>query len=183
MDLVYIYGPPGVGKFTVAKEISKVTGYKLFHNQLSIEFVMSVFDFGDPSFNKLVLRTRAEIIEEAARNGISLIFTSAYAKGLNDKIVKDIIKRVERHGGRVCFVQLYCDKKVLLNRVRNKSRTGFFKIRSAKQLDKLLKRYNHLSAMPFRKSLSIDNTDIPPKKAARMIISHYKLKSGRKEKR
>ena len=86
MNLVYIYGPPGVGKLTVSKELQKLLGYKLFHNQLSIEFVKSVFDFGTPSFNKLVLDNRARIIEEAAIQGVSLIFTSAYAKGVNDGI-------------------------------------------------------------------------------------------------
>ena len=94
MNMIYIYGPPGVGKYTVSKKLSKLTGYKLFHNQLSIEFVMSVFDFGTPAFNNLVLKYRADMIEEAAKNGISLIFTSSYAKGFNDSIIKGIIRRV-----------------------------------------------------------------------------------------
>lgn len=175
MNLIYIYGPPGVGKFTVSKELSRLTGYRLFHNQLSIEFVKSVFDFGDPSFNRLVLKFRAEMIEEAARRGISVIFTSAYAKGMNDEIIRDLVRRVERHGGRVRFVRLYCDRKTLLDRVRRRSRNGFFKIRSKKQLAGLLKRYNHLSAIPFAESLEIDNTKTSAGRAARMILSHYRL--------
>lgn len=176
MDLVYIYGPPGVGKFTVGSELSRLTGYRLFHNQLSIEFVRSVFDFGSLPFNRLVLRFRAEMLEEAARNGVSVIFTSAYAKGLNDGIVKDIIRKVKKYDGRICLVQLYCDRKVLLRRVKGKSRHGFFKIRSSSQLDTLLKRYNHFSAMPFGKNLRIDNTQMPPDKAAALIMSHYGLR-------
>lgn len=174
MDLVYIYGPPGVGKYTVGRELSKITGYRLFHNQLSIEFVMSVFGFGNKAFNKLVLRFRAEMLEEAARGNVSVIFTSAYAKGLNDGIVKDIARRVRRHGGRVCFVRLYCDRKELLRRVMSKSRKGY-KIRSAEFLDSLLRKYNHLSKMPFASSLEIDNTRMPPKTAAAMIAKRYRL--------
>lgn len=179
MDLVYVYGPPGVGKFTVSKELARLTNYRLFHNQLSIEFVRSVFDFGDPSFNSLVLRFRAEMIEEAARRGTSVIFTSAYAKGKNDEIIKDLIRRVKRHGGKVHFVRLYCSRGVLLRRVQGRSRKGFFKIRSQGQLDRLLRKYNHLSAIPFVDNLEIDNTRVPPKKAAMMIISHYGLKRAR----
>ena len=175
MDLVYVYGPPGVGKFTVSRELARMTGYRLFHNQLSIEFVKSVFDFGDPSFNRLVLGFRREIIEEAARRNVSLIFTSAYAKGFNDPIIKDLARRVRRHGGRVCFVRLYCDRKELMRRVGSDSRKGFFKIRSRRQLDSLLSRYNHLSRIPFARSLEIDNTEISPRKAARMIVKHYGL--------
>jgi shikimate kinase len=176
MNLIYLYGPPGVGKFTVGRELAKMTGYKLFHNQLSIEFVRSVFEFGTEPFNNFVIRFRKEIIEEAARSNISLIFTSAYARGYNDKLMKDIIRRVERHKGHVYFVQLYCDREVLLKRVQSKTRSSFFKIRSAKKLNELLERYNHLSSIPFRKSLFIDNTNTSPRETAKKIISYYRLK-------
>ncbi len=176
MNLIYIYGPPGVGKFTVSKELSRLSGYRLFHNQLSIEFVRSVFEFGSPQFNRLVLEFRAKMIEEAAQSGTSLIFTSAYAKGINDKIVKGIIRRVEKHGGKVFFVQLYCDKAVLLRRVANKSRKSLFKIRSPRQLKSLIDKYDHLSPMPFARSLRIDNTNVPPEMAARMIIKYCRIK-------
>lgn len=176
MDIVYIYGPPGVGKFTVGRELARLTGYRLFHNQLSIEFVRSVFDFGTPVFNKLVLKYRAEMIEEAAKGNISLIFTSAYARGLNDSIIKDIIRRVERNRGKVHLVQLRCDEDVLLKRIKNASRRSFYKIRSPKKLEELLRRYDHTSSIPFRKSLCVDNTRIAPKAAAMKIIGYYRLK-------
>ena len=34
MKLVFIYGPPAVGKLTVAKELAALTGFKVFHNQV-----------------------------------------------------------------------------------------------------------------------------------------------------
>ncbi len=36
MRLVFIYGPPGVGKLTVARELAALTGFKLFHNHLTV---------------------------------------------------------------------------------------------------------------------------------------------------
>ena len=175
MNLVYIYGPPAVGKFTVATELSKITNYKLFHNQLSIEFVRSVFDFGSPLFNKLVLKYRAEIIGEAAKSGTSLIFTSSYAKGYNDKIVKDIISRVEKYKGKVCFVQLHCDKKELFRRVESHSRRTFYKINSKEKLEEFLTKYKPTTAIPFVQSLSIDNTKLSPKGTAEKIAKYYQL--------
>ena len=44
MNFIIIYGPAAVGKMTVGKELSKLTGYKLFHNHMSIEFVLQFFD-------------------------------------------------------------------------------------------------------------------------------------------
>lgn len=181
MNLIYIYGPPGVGKFTVGRRLARLTGYKLFHNQLSIEFVKSVFDFGTPVFNRLVLRYRAEIIEEAAKAGKPLIFTSLYAKGVNDSIIKDILKRVERHGGRICFVQLFCQEKELLRRIKSTNRRRFYKIRSVKKIKELMNRYDLLSPIRFRSSLYIDNTNITPQNAALKIIAHYKLKKRAKQ--
>jgi tRNA uridine 5-carbamoylmethylation protein Kti12 len=32
MKLIFLYGPPAVGKLTVAQELVTLTGYKLFHN-------------------------------------------------------------------------------------------------------------------------------------------------------
>lgn len=177
MNLIYLYGPPGVGKYTVGKELAKLTGYKLFHNQLSIGMVGSVFPFGTEAFNRLVLKFRRELIEEAAKQNTSIIFTSAYARGYNDRIMKDIIRRVEKHKGKVYFVQLYCDEEVLLRRVRHIRRKGLSKIRSPKILAELLNRYNHLSSIPFRDSLFIDNTYMSPKAAAREIVVHYGLRT------
>lgn len=34
MRLIFIYGLPATGKLTVAQELAKRTGYKLFHNHL-----------------------------------------------------------------------------------------------------------------------------------------------------
>jgi len=35
--LVFIVGPPAVGKMTVGRELSSLTGFPFFHNHLTIE--------------------------------------------------------------------------------------------------------------------------------------------------
>lgn len=45
MKLIFIYGQPAVGKLTVAKELEKITGYKILHNHLFVDLVRSVFEF------------------------------------------------------------------------------------------------------------------------------------------
>ena len=64
MKLVFIYGPPGVGKLTVAKELSNLTGFKLFHNHVSIDFASSVFDFGTAAFWHVVRQARHEVLSK-----------------------------------------------------------------------------------------------------------------------
>ena len=96
MRLVFIYGPPASGKLTVATELAKLTGFKLFHNHVSIQFVQSIFEFGTKTFRRLTGKYRLEMIEEAAREGIDTIFTFVYSKGEDDRFVKRVSKRSDR---------------------------------------------------------------------------------------
>ena len=45
--LCLVYGPPAVGKLTVAKEIAARTGYRLVHNHVSIDPVLSILGWDD----------------------------------------------------------------------------------------------------------------------------------------
>ena len=42
---VTIIGPQAVGKMTVGQELSKMIGYKLLHNHMTIEMVRLIFDY------------------------------------------------------------------------------------------------------------------------------------------
>ena len=46
MKLIFLHGLPGVGKLTVARQLAALTGFKLFHNHLTVDLVTSVFEFG-----------------------------------------------------------------------------------------------------------------------------------------
>lgn len=67
MKLIILYGPPGVGKLTVAKELAKLTGYKVFHNHLTIEPLAALFEWGSAPYNRLIHKFRSELLEAAAR--------------------------------------------------------------------------------------------------------------------
>jgi tRNA uridine 5-carbamoylmethylation protein Kti12 len=176
MKLLYIYGPPAAGKLTVAKELSKLTGYKIFHNHLTLDPVEVVLDWGSDRFFDLVNKYRLELMEAAAKEGIpGLIFTYVYGKGCDDSFVKNVIKRIKKHGGEVCFVQLYCSEAELLKRVKNPSRKSTKKIKKVKTLRRMLARYDLLSGVPHKNNLRIDNTKLSAKRAALMIQQHFGL--------
>lgn len=178
MKLIFIYGPPAAGKLTVATalaEKAEKTGLKVFHNHLSIECIQPIFEFGTPSFWKLVEMIRIETLAEAARAGQNLVYTFCYAKDKDDPHIEKVIKTVEENGGEVCFVLLACERAELEKRVVMESRKKFSKANNLVVLTEILDTYDLFSPVPGRESLQIDNTDLPAEEAANLIIGHYKL--------
>ena len=178
MKLVFIYGPPASGKLTVARELAKLTGFRLFHNHVSIQFVQSLFDFGTKPFDHLTDKYRTEMLEYAAKEQVNTIFTFVYAKS-DDPFVRKIIRKVNAHGGTVCFTRLRCDKDELERRVENKTRKTIGKIASKKLLNQMLTKFSLNSEVPFQQSLTIDTGKVSPRAAARKIAQHYSLRAAR----
>jgi hypothetical protein len=175
MKLIFIYGSPAAGKLTVANEIAKRTGFKVFHNHLSIDCVVPVFEFGTPPFFRLIELIRYEVVAEAAREGRDLIYTFCYAKDVDDAHAAEVARRVEDNGGEVCFVQLVCDKEVLKQRATEESRKLHGKASTPEMMDYFFKTYDLFSPVPGRETLRIDNTDLPAEEAAQQIMDHYRL--------
>lgn len=176
MKLIFIYGPPAAGKLTVANEIAAITGYKVFHNHMSIDLAESIFKFGTKEFTSVVEAIRMAVFEAAASSNLDgLIFTLVYAYPDDTDYVKSIVDLVEKHGGEVCFAQLTCSNEALEKRVTSEDRTCHTKIRTVETLHKLCAKWDMLTPVPFYKSLSIDNTELLPKEAALEIVSHYHL--------
>lgn len=175
MKLVFIYGPPAVGKLTVGEALAKQTGFRLFHNHLAVDAVKPVFDFGTSSFWKLVGQLRKEVLGEAAKEGVDTIFTFVYAKGEDDEYVKEIVRTVKSHGGEVCFVRLHCTPKELDRRVANKSRKKIGKLTSRSALAELASKFDITSEVPFAGGMSLDTTKASPEKVSAAIAKHFGL--------
>jgi broad-specificity NMP kinase len=175
MKLILIYGAPAAGKLTVANEIAAQTGFKVFHNHLTIDAIAPIFPFGTESFWKLVHSFRVETVAEAARAGQNLIYTFCYAKDADDPHVEKIFNAVETNGGEVCFVLLKCERKELEKRVLEESRKKFRKVNNLEVLSEVLDKYELFSPVNNHESLVIDNTHLSPEKTAKEIIEHYDL--------
>lgn len=160
----------------MAKALAKLTGFKLFHNHLSIECVQPVFEFGTDSFWKLVELIRVETLVEAARTGQSVIYTFCFAKDHDEEHVEKILKGVEENGGEICFVLLTCERGELEKRVLDEGRKKFSKASNLEILTEILEEYDLFSPFPGRESLQIENTKVPPEEAAKRIIEHYELR-------
>ncbi len=175
MKLLYLYGPPAAGKLTVAKELAALTGFRLFHNHLSIDAVRPVFDFGTDPFWRLVHSIREGVLAEAAREGVDLIATGVYAHPKDRETFERRFQAVESNGGSVCLVQLTCDRAELEARVGTPERIAMGKLANVDDLRATFAEFDEFSPIPGRESLCLDTTLLPPEAAARQIVAHYSL--------
>lgn len=178
MKLIFIYGPPASGKLTTAKELSKITKFKLYHNHLAHDLVESIFDYDkyQKIFFPLIEEINFFMISKAAAEKVpGVIMTNCYVHPDDEKFIRKIKDTVENNGGDVNFVQLFCGKTELLKRVTNESRKKYGKFKDPDKLEKKLKEKNLLHGIPFVDNLVIDNTHIPANKTADRIKDHYNL--------
>ncbi|MCX7783696.1 MAG: AAA family ATPase [Meiothermus sp.] len=172
MKLVFLYGPPAVGKLTVAQALGGLTGYKVLHNHLLSDLAEAVFAWGTPPFGELVRKLRFQVLELALQKNVSLISTFVYAAGQDDAQVQEIKAFVEAGGGQCVFVQLRCKPETLLERVEEESRRQFKKLGNVQVLERLLQEYELFQPVPFADSLQIDTDELSPAQAAQAIVAY-----------
>lgn len=178
MKLIILYGAPGVGKLTVAKELVKRTKYALLHNHLTFDPFRAILPVEHPRFWTHVNHFRKQLFSLAAKEKIrGIITTLVYMK--NDagvhKYIRSLMRIMKKEGGSVFFVRLHCHEKELFRRVEHPSRKQFLKIDTVRKLKQLMRKKDVCSAIPFVKSFTIDNTHNPPKNCAQMIAKHLRI--------
>jgi hypothetical protein len=181
MKLIFIYGPPAVGKTTIGSKLAKLTGYKFFFNHLTVPAVKALFPghkdrSRDEEYWQLLKRLRFDTIETAADAGIDTIFTVAYQGAIDDGFVDEVVDIVTSRGGEVHFVQLIAPKDVLVERVSNKSRKDFHlgKMTTPAHLNEAL-HPGMYEPVKYKGILTIDTSKVSAVDAAAQISDHFRL--------
>jgi hypothetical protein len=168
-QLVFLYGPPAVGKLTVAEELAQRRSFRVLHNHVTIDAVVTVLPFGTEAFWGAVGRLRRDLVAAAAREGIDLVYTYVFAPG-DEPHVDAIAAAYEEAGGTVTFVQLVAPIDELLRRVGNASRSAHGKIIEPEPLQRLLSEHDVFTSIPGRESLTIDLGVMSAAEAAELIV-------------
>jgi hypothetical protein len=171
MKLLFVYGPPAAGKFTVSARVAEMTGLALFHNHLVVDTVASVFPFGSPSFVRLREQFWMNVFEAAVAEDRSLIFTFQPEGSVSPEFAPRVVELVRRAGGEVLLVQLKLSADGQLARIANEDRAKFGKMRDAELLAKLQAEFEACErAMPAA-DLVIDTETVAAEAAAAMIVA------------
>jgi len=176
MKLIFLHGMPGVGKLTVASELANLTGLRLFHNHLTVDLVLSLFEFGSQPFVELRERIWLDTFAQACDAKLEgLIFTFAFEKTVREEFVPNVVRLVESKGGEVVFVNLYCDSAELEKRLTDPARGKFGKLTSLELFRELNSNgtFDTPDNVPDR--ISVDITNITPLEAAQKIATELNL--------
>jgi adenylate kinase len=170
MKLIFISGLPGVGKLTVAKEVSALTGYKLFHNHLVVDLLLSVFEFGTAQFVELRESIWLSVFEQACRAGLpGLVFTFNAENTVRQSFIPKLQETVAANGGAICFVALVCDEDELQRRMDTPSRRQYTKLTSWAKYQELKAAGAFSTPKLPAPALIVDTGKLDPKSAALRI--------------
>jgi hypothetical protein len=192
MKFVIIFGPPAVGKMTVGYELAKLTGFRLFHNHMTIELVLNFFSFGQPPFQRLVGEFRRRIFEEVAASDLpGLIFTYVWALDqASDKAFIDEVCTIFREkDGEVYLVELEAEQSERLR--RNETEFRLSQKPSKRQVEESRRRLlegdlkyklNSTGDFFFEENyIKVNNTNMSAFDAARTIMNGFGFSSLRDE--
>lgn len=171
MKLVLLYGPPAVGKLSVAQALALCTKFRILHNHLFINLSHTLFEPGTEASRAFAREVRQVSLDAARREGISgIILTTVYARD-RDSYLLSLCDHAEAQGDDVCLVHLTCAVGVLEARVTNPSRTAFNKLITVDGLrGKLAELDEPFGVIEGRPSLSIRTDDLTPAEVAERVI-------------
>jgi hypothetical protein len=170
MKLIFLYGMPATGKLTVARELASITGYKLFHNHLAVDLLLSLFEFGSPPFVVAREEIWFSVFEQAARAQTpGLIFTFAPEATVRPSFIPEVIKKMQNLGADVDFFELTCPIIELKRRLGDSSRSQYQKLTSISLFEELHAAGSFEAISMPSPRLSIDTSTCTPARAALQI--------------
>ncbi len=180
MKLIFIYGLPATGKLTVAKDLTAITGYKLFHNHQVVDLLLTVFDFGSPAFVALREEMWLSVFDQACRSQMpGLIFTFAPEATVRPDFIARTQSTVAAAGGELDLIELTCPFPELKRRMGSLSRLQYKKLTSVPLFEQLHQEGSFdASYMPTPK-LSIDTSQCSSARAALLIARTLELMAAK----
>jgi AAA domain len=171
LKLIFIYGLPATGKLTVAQELSRFTGYGLFHNHLVVDLLLSVFEFGSVPFVELREQIWLSVFEQASVSQVAgLIFTFNPEKTVRPVFIERVPDLVTSRGGEIKFVELVCPLAELKRRIDSPSRLHYRKLSSPALFEELYEAGEFDTSHMPRPVITIDTSLCGPAEAAARIM-------------
>jgi hypothetical protein len=177
--IIYLIGFPGVGKYTVAKQLNDISNIRLVDNHLVNNVVFSLIRRTDEKLPRAVWDNIGKIWDIVANTvstishiNDSFVFTNVLFEEDEDRAWYERVKAVaQARGAAFVPVVLHCSREEILSRVVATSRAERMKLVNSEKLSKSLDEKAILS-FDHPNKLILDNTHLSAEETARLIVKH-----------
>jgi predicted kinase len=181
--IIYLIGIPAVGKYTVAREIGRLTGARVVDNQLVNTPVFSVigydgtdaFPFPRGAWAQIgkIHRAVLAVIRDYCPPEASFVFTNTLdAREPLDRVWFRRIERLARRRGAGFFpVWLTCEAEVIRRRKDTPDRRARLKDIDLTNIRRWSEEVEVLR-VPHPNALTVDTSRRSPRQTARLILEH-----------
>lgn len=181
--IIYLIGIPAVGKYTVAKEIGRMTGAKVVDNQLINTPVYSVigydgtdafpFPHGASAQIEKIQRAVIAVIRDFCPPAASFVFTNVLdARAPADKAWFRRIERLAKHRKAGFFpVWLTCNAETIRRRKDTPERRARLKDIDLTNISKWVEEFEVLRVQ-HPNALTLDTSRSEPWETAQRILEH-----------
>jgi len=185
--IIYLIGIPAVGKYTIAKEIGRLTDAKVVDNQLINTPVFTVIDYdGTESFPfphdawKEIEKIRdavIAVIRDYCPADSSFVFTNVLDANVpGDRQVFDRIEELaKQRNSRFVPVCLTCDADVIRLRKNNSDRKARLKDIDLTSIPWWSNQFQVLK-VDHQNALTLDTSHTSPAETAELILKHISEK-------
>jgi predicted kinase len=187
--IIYLIGIQAVGKYTTAKEISRITGAKVVDNMLINTPIFSVvgydgtdafpFPKGAARHIEKIQRAVLAVIRDHCPASSSFVFTNVLdAKEPGDLAWFRRVERVAKARKADFFpIRLTCEKEEIRRRKNTPDRKARLKDIDLTNISMYSDEFEVLE-VPHPNALTLDTTRIKPEQAARRILEHILLRTS-----
>ena len=159
LKFTMIYGPSGVGKESVARELAKRKNWRLFPQHLAFDISCAVIGFGNDGFEAYQRQTCIEAFQTLIdKNTNGLVFTFCYVHPASNYFINGLLEMLERNDISPNFIRLSCAYDEHVCRVIDERRKNTNKIQSKEYLDNYLDKFDFSTDIPKVKTFHLDNT-------------------------
>lgn len=177
MKLLFLHGPPAAGKLTIAREVAALTGWRLFHNHLTVNLALAVYDFGTPGFIALREQIWLAVFRRALADRLpGLIFTFNPENSVPQNFIDDLFAEVAAAGSEVIPVELMASEAELERRMAAGSRVAHGKLTDLALYRRLRAAGAFASPIIPASRLRIDTGTLTPALAAARIVDALSLR-------
>ncbi len=176
MNLVFLYGPPAAGKYTVGLELAARTGYALYHNHLVVDEVLKQHPFGSPGFvagrdrlwREYLWRTTHELPP-------GVIFTFSPENSVPQSFIDWLFVELPAAGVNLLSVELTASELAIESRLASTERQTFKKLTDPAFYRKLRSAGTFRTPWIPRTDLRVDSESQLPADSARAIAGRFGL--------